>query len=318
MFSLKDFGGFYIGGMSMQIVGQPIQKVLRNDHTTTDVDFNGEYSNGAMYVQYYKPSVSDGVYLLIHGGGMSGAVWENAQFSSQSWLKNLLALNKTVYIIDLVGTGRSGYCPFDVRLSCQKAELRSKERTWTHFRFGNLEGYTKKNTYPESQSSYDIFEDLVKQNIPRWNNYVEPSVEAIQQLLKRESEWHIIAHSQGADVAMRLLGEHKVKDILLIEPAAFPSLKDNVNHINKAVSFLYGDYIDEEHSPFWSELLRKAKTYMGVLTSAGIATKELHLPDIGIHGNTHVPMCDRNSQEVFLQAMTLMAEKNIVQLTASS
>ena len=50
MFSLKDFGSFYIGGQSMKVCGQPLQKISRNDHTTIEVDFNGEYSLSLIHI----------------------------------------------------------------------------------------------------------------------------------------------------------------------------------------------------------------------------------------------------------------------------
>jgi pimeloyl-ACP methyl ester carboxylesterase len=301
MLSLQDFGSFYIAGNSISIKGQSIQKVMRNDHTEIELDPNGEYNNGAMYVQYYKPTISTGTYLLIHGGGMSGAVWD-------IWVKKLLSLNKTVYIVDSVGVGRSGYCPFDPNLSTQNPELRSYERTWTHFRLGSQEDFESKKTYKNSQFQEKNFEDFTKQNIPRWNNYVEPSVEAIKELLKRKSHWNIIAHSQGADIALRLLDNFSVKNILLIEPAAFPDLKKRPHFPQKSVSFLYGDYIDSEHSAFWADLFKKAEQYQEALALRGIKTTMLKLPDHEIYGNTHAPMCDKNSEEVFELAISLIED----------
>jgi pimeloyl-ACP methyl ester carboxylesterase len=307
MVTLEDFGSFYIGGNTATVSGQPMQKVARNDQVIMELDPNGDYSSGAMYIQYYKPTKSTGTYLLIHGGGLSGAIWENTQFTQQSWVKELLALNKTVYIIDIVGIGRSGHFPFDAKLSLQDAELRSKEQTWKYFRFGKEEDYAAGKLYKNSKSSFDKFQLFVKQNVPRWNDYIELPLAAVKELLKIESNWHVIAHSQGADIALRLLGETQVNDLLLIESGAFPSLKDVNNIAGKTVGFLYGDYIDSEHSPFWVDFLARARQSMAELKDRGVMVKELHLPDINIHGNTHVLMCDSNASEVFSQAMTLMS-----------
>lgn len=303
MLSMANFGSFYIGGEALTVSGKPKRQVARNDHVVIEVNPNGEYSNGAMYVQFYKPTVQTGSYLLIHGGGLSGAFWEYATAYQKSWIQHLLAIGKAVYVIDAVGSGRSGYCPHDPRLAGREPDLRTNERTWTHFRFGTIES-GEWRLFPGSKSDRETYESISKQNIPRWNDNIEPSVRAIKELLNRETDWHIFAHSQGADIAMRILSDARVKDVLLIEPAAFPVLDDSHSVREKVVNFLYGDNIDQ--SPFWTDMLSRAEDYMRGLTAKGVTVKELRLPAIGITGNTHMLVHDQNSQQVFVESMRLM------------
>jgi len=59
---------------------------------------------------------------------------------------------------------------------------------------------------------------------------------------------------------------------------------------------LYGD--NAKDHPRWSKIRQGGVDYAAVLKSAGGSIDVVDLPDMGIKGNSHMIMMDRNSDEV--------------------
>lgn len=65
----------------------------------------------------------------------------------------------------------------------------------------------------------------------------------------------------------------------------------------------YGDFIPKDESNaaslnFWRNVLATAKQWAKVVNAHGGDATVVHLPEIGLKGNTHFPMSDLNNQEV--------------------
>jgi len=59
---------------------------------------------------------------------------------------------------------------------------------------------------------------------------------------------------------------------------------------------LWGDYVNL--SPRWSPRLTMCKAFAEALTKAGGTIENIVLPEIGIRGNSHMLMQDKNNLEV--------------------
>lgn len=78
----------------------------------------------------------------------------------------------------------------------------------------------------------------------------------------------------------------------------------------------YGDNIPTEPSDNpgqdnWRVRLKMAQLWVDKLNQHGGKAKVVHLPAIGIHGNTHFPFSDLNSEQVALQLELWLAEHKL-------
>jgi S-ribosylhomocysteine lyase LuxS involved in autoinducer biosynthesis len=59
---------------------------------------------------------------------------------------------------------------------------------------------------------------------------------------------------------------------------------------------IYGDNAREH--PRWGKIRQNVHDYAGLIKQAGGNIETIDLPDIGIKGNTHMMMMDKNSDQV--------------------
>ncbi len=306
MYTVESFGSFYIGGRAVHIENQPTKRIKRNQDVTVEVDPNGDYVIEAIYVQYFLPKDYKTVCVLIHGGGHTGAVWENTPDGRKGWLHLLLQLGIGVYIIDSVERGRAGWCSIK-GIWEGEPELRSNQRTWDFFRLGSKNGVPFEN----SQFPIESFQTLTKYNVPRWNCNAEASSLIVRELIEKIGSCTLIAHSQGADIALRCLNfiPKLIKNIVLIEPAAFPKLDTSLSFIDRKALILFGDYIS--YNPFWISMKEKAISFKEDLLKCGLKVELILLPEVGIFGNSHMIMMDKNNDTILELIVRRLISSNI-------
>ena len=78
----------------------------------------------------------------------------------------------------------------------------------------------------------------------------------------------------------------------------------------------YGDFIpqQETNAPslnFWRTALNTARQWAKVVNAHGGDVTIVHLPEIGIKGNTHFPMSDLNNVEVANELSTWLKKKGL-------
>lgn len=293
MYHLKDLGSFYIGGRDIQVTNQPLKQVRRNKDLVMKVNPNGHYAIESVYVQYFLPENSTENYILIHGGGHTAAVWETTPDGRKGWLHLLLENNIGVYLIDSVERGRSGWCPIPGVWEGEP-EMRTKQTTWLDFRLGSQYGVY----YENLQFPINSISQLFKYNVPRWNCNAGSSIKAVCELIEKIGCCNLIAHSQGCDIAMQCLNfkPELIKDIILLEPAAFPQLTPSVSSAAK-IRMVFGDYI--EGNLLWTGIKKLATDYQRALKQQAIYSEIISLPANGIYGNSHMLMMEKNNQQIF-------------------
>jgi len=70
-----------------------------------------EVMSGQLYAEYQVPAKQTGLYpvVMIHGGGVSGNIYMGTPDGHEGWAEFFLRKGYTVYVVDQVGRGRSGY-----------------------------------------------------------------------------------------------------------------------------------------------------------------------------------------------------------------
>jgi hypothetical protein len=87
---------------------------------------------------------------------------------------------------------------------------------------------------------------------------------------------------------------------IVVQPDEFDALTEI------PIQIVYGDNIPRDptnQSPYpgidlWRAATVRAQQFADEVNGRGGNVEILHLPDVGVHGNTHFPFSDRNNQEV--------------------
>ncbi|MGY3603342.1 MULTISPECIES: hypothetical protein [unclassified Bradyrhizobium] len=85
--------------------------------------------------------------------------------------------------------------------------------------------------------------------------------------------------------------------IISIEPGACPGGDFDMKALKQIPTLvLFGDFVSQ--SEVWSKRLEGCRSFVQAAKAAGIDAAVVALPDIGIHGNSHMLMQDKNNLQV--------------------
>ena len=297
---LAEQGSFYVGGeivTSEAIAGAGPGPVA------------GQISINHMYVQYQIPQHTRYRYpvIMVHGGGHTGKTYETTPDGREGWYTVFARRGFAPYVVDDPNRGRSCCDPTQIHLvrlglaapsTLPSTNIYSKETAWSTFRFGP--GYP--DTYGGSKFPFEA----IDQYAPQWVfTYRDPEeldkiTAGIVALLDSIGPAILLTHSQSGNLGLRAAFErpHLVKAYIAVEPAAFVIPEGHtVAEIQDVPVFtVFGDNI--ETTSFWVDVLASTRGVVDQLNEAGGDGSVLVLPDIGITGNTHMMMMDRNNQRI--------------------
>ena len=100
-----------------------------------------------------------------------------------------------------------------------------------------------------------------------------------------------------------------------VEPARVP-LSEFMAFTKIPIIIYYGDNITEAPSQNpgqeqWRVFLDVAQRWANIVNRHGGDVKVVHLPKIGIKGNTHFPFSDRNNREIADHLSQFLSEKGL-------
>ena len=305
---VPQVGSFHLGGRQVSLSGLPCREVvLTQGGPPLEVDPNGDFETGQMYVQYVRQSgpfaKAKHPLLLWHGGGLTGVTWETTPDGRPGWQQYFLNAGHDVYVSDAVERGRASWSRYP-EIYDSEPVFRTKRESWELFRFGPVGSYDpapeRRTTFAGTRFDVSSFEQLAKQTVPRWTSNDAATQAAYDALVDRIGPCVIVAHSQGGNFAFRaaLRAPDQVKAVIAIEPSGAPD-PDEVDLSGlRAVPqlFIWGDFIDD--APFWRTATPNVRRYADALARNGGVSDWMPLPELGIRGNSHMPMMDRNSDAI--------------------
>ena len=299
---VREVGSFHIGGGSVTLSGLPPRSmVLTQGSAPRSFPSDGDFETGQMYAQYIRLEAPRARYPLLmwHGGGMTGATWETKPDGGAGWQSWFLHAGHDVFISDAVERGRASWSRYP-EIYPDEPHFRSKQECWELFRFGPLGSYAGREAFPGTLFPVDRFDQFAKQIVPRWGSNDVPTQAAYNALLRHVGPSVVMTHSQGGAFGFNaaLHAPETVRAVIAIEPSGAPDPTEsdlarlrNVPHL-----LVLGDYMDRD--PFWPDMVRHVRRYLDALRAAGGTADVLDLPAMGIMGNSHFPMMDRNSDAV--------------------
>ena len=93
------------------------------------------------------------------------------------------------------------------------------------------------------------------------------------------------------------LSREGIGGIVSIEPGACPDAGGDLKpYAGLPILVLFADYVDQ--SPRWAPRLVACRAFVAAANAAGGKAELMMLPEMGIRGNSHMPMQDNNSLEI--------------------
>lgn len=302
---LRSFGSFFVGGHTI-------------DQTVTEL---GGYGAGPlavdqMYVQYMVPrGAKKPAIVLIHGGTLSGASYETTPDGRMGWYEYFVRKGYPSYVADQVGRGRSGFqfgrfnnVRSGVASPSTQPNLRrvANNVAWVRFRFGPRPGVA----FDDTQFPVEAATEFAKQSVPDMSVFPtardDPNFFALAQLAPRLSHTVIIGHSQSGQFPFEtaLISPVGIQALVAIEPAGCNSAGYSNEEIAKLaklpILIVFGDHLDtpQEFGASWLSYFQDCEAFAARIRAAKGDVRLLRTSDVGIHGNSHMMMQDKNNLEI--------------------
>lgn len=288
--SLRDFGSYRAGGHLFEVKGHPCRTVDLTADVRIEHDPNGLHAFGSAYVQYFVPTerTPGPPIVLLHGGGLTGACWENTPDGRTGWLQRLVAAGREVHVIDNVERGRAGWLPMAYTAD---PITRSLQQAWTLFRLGSPGGFDTREPYPGQRFPIDALESFAASFCPRWPASSPWQAHALQAVLERLPPAILIAHSQGAETVFDAIaaGCRRPAALVMLEPSASPRA-----YVDVPMCVVHGDYL--QCDDLWRASLARWRSLQDAWRLGGSECEWLDATVVDGAGASHMLMMDRGSE----------------------
>jgi pimeloyl-ACP methyl ester carboxylesterase len=302
--TLSALGSFYVGGRMAE-------------RTVTEV---GLYGAGPlmidqMYVEYMVPqSAAKPAVVMVHGATLSGKTFETTPDGRMGWYEYFAQKGYPSYVVDQVGRARSGFdqAPFnDVRAGLappgSQPVLRrvASDIAWVRLRIGPVSGIK----FDDTQFPVAAIDEFAKQTLPDLSQSLppnDPNYTALSELAKKVKGIVLMGHSQAGRYPFEtaLLDPTGIRALIAIEPPGCNSGAYSEKQISKLAEFpiliVFGDHLDTPQSvgPNWLPFFQDCEALIARINAAKGNARMLHPPEMGIHGNSHMIMQDKNNLQI--------------------
>jgi pimeloyl-ACP methyl ester carboxylesterase len=266
------------------------------------VDPNGEFEVEQMYVQFVRLATPKAKVpiLLWHGGGLSGVTWETKPDGKPGWQQFFLNAGYDTYVSDAVERGRASWARYP-EIFKSEPFFRPKKEAWELFRIGpSYEVGGKRTEFDGQQFPTASFDQFIQQGVPRWATNDAATQKAYDALVQKICPCIVLVHSQGGNFGFNaaLNAPDKVKALIAIEPSGAPDPAKADAAKLKSIPHLivWGDFHDKH--ALWQRLRAGPEKWAEAIKTAGGTADAFDLPRMGIKGNTHMLMMDRNSDDI--------------------
>jgi pimeloyl-ACP methyl ester carboxylesterase len=307
---IKEQGTFAAGG-----------NVIKSEGTFDalkpwNVPQGGQTRHGDHADVFYQvpPNAKRHSMVFLHGYGQSRRSWQTTADGREGFANTFLRKSYGVYLVDQPGRGHAGQTTKPGQITATP-----DDQTWfTQFRIGLYPKFNEGVQFPKDSTSLDQFYRMMT---PNTGAVDEPTVvSAMSAVFDKTGDGILFTHSAGGSPGWRTaIKNNRVKAIVAIEPGGFTFPEGQVPEGNRGgagvplndflkltkipIVVYYGDYIPKEETNaaslnFWRNTLATARQWAKLVNEYGGDATVVHLPEIGIKGNTHFIMSDLNSKEI--------------------
>lgn len=259
--------------------------------------------------------------VMWHGAGQSSRTWQTTPDGREGFQNIFLRRGFATYLIDQPRRGNAGRSMVEATL-----KPAADEQLWfNQFRIGQWPDYFAGVEFPRDAESLNQY---FRQMTPNTGAYDATVIsDAVSALFDRIGDGVLVTHSQsGGPGWLAAIKNAKVKAIVAFEPgsgfvfpegevpAPMPSsfdtlqgqavpLADFMALTRIPIVIYYGDNIPEQPSAMpgqdsWRVRLAMARAWREAVNRHGGRVSLVHLPEIGIKGNTHFPFSDLNNLQI--------------------
>ena len=239
--------------------------------------------------------------LLWHGGGLSGVTWETKPDGKPGWQQFFLNAGYDVYVSDAVERGRASWARYPEIFKSEPI-FRTKKEAWELFRIGpSYEVGGKREAFEGQQFPIEAFDQFGKQGVPRWATNDAATQKAYDALVQKVCPCIIVVHSQGGNFGFTaaLNAPDKVKALIAIEPSGAPDPGEGRRREaeGRAAPHRVGR-LSSTSTRCGRSIAANPIKWAQAIAAAGGKADTFDLPKMGIKGNTHMLMMDKNSDDV--------------------
>ena len=306
--TIKEQGSFFVGGDSKTLT----QPGFGPNAPPT----SGEITVNQMYVQYQIPMKGDQhvPVVMVHGCCLSSKTWETTPDGRIGWSEYFVRKDRPVYLADQVSRARSGFDAtafLDIRagrLTPDKMPVildATHQVGWLVFRFGPKYG----EVFPDEQFPMQAVNEFYKQMIPDLNGTLGPMpVATWKQMAALGVKLNgaiLMGHSESGFFPEQaaLIDPKGIRGNISIEmPCVTNFSSEQLATLAKIPTLImFGDHLGDVTGggpANWAQSFAGCNTFVDQLKKAGGDAEMMHLPALGIKGNSHMLMQDKNSDQL--------------------
>jgi hypothetical protein len=324
---IQDQGSFAVGGIVKNNPG------TFNPYTRTSEGqtFHGDHA----YVFYQIPEKPRKFPLVFwHGMDQFSKTWETTPDGREGFQNIFLRRRFGIYLIDQPRRANAGRSTVTATIE----PVHDEQEWFCKFRIGVWPEY-----FPGVQFAKDpeTLNQYFRQMTPNTGSFdLEVITDAVSELFNKIGEGILITHSQaGGPGWLTVIKNQKIKAVVSYEPGSnfiFPEdevpaplqssagplaalgvpMPDFMKLTKIPIILYYGDNIPDQpvENPgqdFWRIRLEMARLWRDAVNRYGGDVTLVHLPEIGIHGNTHFPFSDLNNIKIADLLSEFLADKGL-------
>jgi alpha/beta hydrolase family protein len=326
--SIQEQGSFTVGGKMITSPGKfdPLKPSAAEGQT-----YRGDHA----YVFYQVPAKARKLPLILwHGAGQFSKTWETTPDGREGYQNIFLRRRFSVYVIDQPRRGNAGRSMVETAI-----KPTPDEQLW----FGMFRIGVWPNYFPGVQFSRDpqALDQYFRSMTPNTGPFdIGVITDAVSQLLDKTGPAILVTHSQaGGPGWVTAIKNQNVRAIVAYEPGsnfvfpegevppAMPSANGTLEGVPIPASdfgkltkipivIYFGDNIPEKPGATpgednWRVRLAMARLWRDAVNRHGGDVTLVHLPEIGIRGNTHFPFSDLNNVEIADLMSKFLADKKL-------
>lgn len=327
---IKEQGSFLVGG------GDTIEPGTFDLDSALEPQGQTFHSDHA-YAFYQVPDDARELPLVfLHGAGQSKKTWETTPDGREGFQNIFLRKKFQVYLLDQPRRGEAGRSSVESTIK----PIADEQFWFTQFRLGNYPDYFPNVQFPKEDAALEQF---FRQMTPNTGDFdAELISDAVSSLFDRIGPGVLVTHSQGGGPGwMTGIKNEKVKAIVAYEPwsgfmfpkgelpepiqssglfGALSGMEIAVDDFKKLtrlpIVIYYGDNIADKATKVWNKDhwrsgLEMARLWAAAVNKHGGDAKVVHLPEVGLKGNTHFPFSDLNNVQVAEELHQWLKEKGL-------
>ena len=320
---IKEQGSFAAGGSVVTRPGKFDPTTAFTNLGAESSANNGQTLHGDHLTASYQIPVDAKKLPLVflHGAGQSARTWDTTPDGREGFKTIFARRGYSVYVVDQPRRGQSGKATVDGTVKAQ-----ADEQFWFgQFRIGQWPNYYPGVQFPKGEAALNQFFRQITPNTAAYDANINS--DALSALFDKIGPGILVTHSQGGGSGwLTGMKSPNVKAIVAYEPgsqfvfpedempeplpskvdtlAGYPIAKAEFEKLTRIpIIIYYGDNITAEPGGYygqdaWRVRLLMAIKWASVVNSHGGNAQVIHLPEIGIKGNTHFPFADLNNLQI--------------------